>query len=78
MDAYLAPAFGALVLLALGVLIQLLREISNKLSVHGEKLVRIAAVVGLDGNGLVEDVRELKEWRDQLRDDELQRLRRRP
>lgn len=65
MEPYLAPAFGALVLLGLGVLIQQLREISTKLSTHGEKLVV-----------LVEDVRSLKEWRDQIQDDERRAIRR--
>ena len=32
-------------------------------------------LVGIDGNGLVEDVRELQDWRDQVRADELELLR---
>ncbi len=77
MDAYLAPAFGGLVLLALGVLIKLLQDISGKLTDQGEKLVRLATVVGIDGNGLVASVAELKIWREEVREEEVRALRRR-
>ena len=56
MDAYLAPAFGALVLLALGILIQLLRDIGTRLTQLGEKLVGLA----VEQQGIVADVRELQ------------------
>lgn len=62
MEQYLAPAFGALVLLALGVLIQLLRDISARLTQLGEKLVGLA----VEQTGLVEDVRDLQERMDAI------------
>jgi hypothetical protein len=62
MDAYIAPAFGALVLLALGILIQLLRDIGARLTTLGENLVRLAT----EHTGLVEDVRDLQERMDAI------------
>jgi hypothetical protein len=77
MDAYLAKAFGGLVVLALGILIQLLWQINGKLSTQGEKLALIGAFVGIDGNGLASRVASLETHRDQERDDELRALRQR-
>jgi hypothetical protein len=77
MDAYLANAFGGAVVIALGVLIQLLWQINSKLSVQGEKLALIGAFVGIDGNGLASRVATLEENWNQDREDELQSLRRR-
>jgi hypothetical protein len=77
MDAYLANAFGGAVVIALGVLIQLLWQINSKLSVQGEKLALIGAFVGIDGNGLASRVAQLEENWNQDREDELQSLRRR-
>lgn len=77
MDAYLAKAFGGLVVLGLGVLIQLLWQINAKLSVQGENMAQIRTFVGIDGNGLASRVAQLELHRDQERNDELIDLRRR-
>jgi hypothetical protein len=64
MEPYIAPAFGGFVVIALGVLIYELRDIGKTLRDQGEKLVRIATVVGIDGNGLLAKVDQLTEARD--------------
>jgi hypothetical protein len=43
---------GSLCVILLGVLIQILRDVSGKLTAQGELVVRVATYVGIDGNGL--------------------------
>lgn len=79
MDPYFGQALGALILVALGVLIQLLRKLSATLVAQGEKLVELStAFFGVNGApGLVERVNDLTAWREQMRNEELDNLRHR-
>jgi hypothetical protein len=52
---------GSLIVVALGVLIQLLRDVSGKLTTLGEEFVRLATHVGIDGNGLTAKVDALQQ-----------------
>jgi hypothetical protein len=53
--------FGSLIVVALGVLIQLLRDVSGKLGGLGEQLARLETFVGIDGNGLSAKVEALQQ-----------------
>lgn len=75
MDAYLANAFGAAVVLGLGVLIQLLWQINGKLSAQGEELAKIGTFVGINGNGLASRIAQLEASRNDDMEEELRMLR---
>lgn len=68
METYLAAGFGGLASLLLTIAVAQLRSQGKTQTEQGQRLIRIETVLtGADGtNGLNGDVKQLKEWRQEV------------